>query len=420
METDKSPDEASGTAASPPQSIANETIRARDQADVAASAALGAQARAETAAADAVSSQARAEAGASAAIVAQEKAEPAAASAVAASGKAEAAATASAIAQTKTEASSSAVLAAQGQAEPAAVAASAAQAKAEAAATAAQTAQSKADTSASAANAARSQAEPAATAAASAQLKAEAAAEASVTAQARAEPAAMASEIAQKRAEPAAEQALVSQEKAKKASEDAERQYQEIRRTLEHSITASLGGAFQKKANNAKLLDLGWLVVLIVGISLILWIGYIRYPAMLELIKEKAAIEYMLFQLVLNGVALAGPVWLSWVATKRLSNIFAISEDYAYKAAIAQAYQGYRDSMKEADVLMQHRLFAMVVTQLDANPVRFVSERHPGSPLQDLLQQSWMEEALKNTTFRDQFVAWLKYKYARTFEVPKS
>jgi hypothetical protein len=167
-------------------------------------------------------------------------------------------------------------------------------------------------------------------------------------------------------------------------------------------------------------LDLAWLVVLVIGIAAIISLGYLRYPATAALINERAEIEYLLFQLLFSLATLSGPIWLSWVATKRLGKMFAISEDYAYKAAIAQAYQGYRDSVKDADPLMQQRLFATVITHLDANPVRFLSDQHPATPFQDLLQQPWMEELMAKGPFREKFMAWFKYKYGTFFEVPKA
>jgi hypothetical protein len=309
-------------------------------------------------------------------------------------------------AQANAEAAATASVVAQGRAEPAATAAVAAQANAEAAAMASVVAQGRA--------------EPAATAAVAAQANAEAAATASVVAQGRAEPAATAAVAAQANAEAAATASVVAQGTSVTAAADAETRLKEIRLTLENSITASLGGAFQKKANNAKWLDLAWLFVLVVGIGAIISLGYLRYPATAALISERAEIQYLSFQLLFSLATLSGPIWLSWVATKRLARTFAISEDYAYKAAIAQAYQGYRDSVKDADPLMQQRLFATVITHLDANPVRFLSGQHPATPLQDLLQQPWMEKMMQeNITFREQFTTWFKYKYASIFEVPK-
>lgn len=377
------------------------------------------EAQASAAATAAINAQSNAEAAAAATLLAQQQAQPAAVSAAEAKSRAEASATASEGFQVSAEAAAKAAVAAQAIAEPAAVASSDAQSKAEASAAAAHSAKDLAEAASAAAFIAQNVAEPAATAAATAQSKAEASASAAIDARGTAEPAAAAALTAQHKAEPAATAAVNAQTLAEQAAANAEQQLKSLRQTLEHSITASLGGAFQKKANNAKKLDFAWLAVLFLGIGLILWIGYLRYPAMVKLIEDKVAIEYMVFQLILNGVALSGPVWLSWVATRRLSSIFVISEDYAYKAAVAQAYQGYRDSAKDSDPLMQQRLFATVVTQLDANPTRFVSEKHPGSPLQDLLQQPWMVEAMNDPTFREKFITWFKYKYSRVFEIPK-
>jgi hypothetical protein len=358
---------------------------------------------------------------ASAALVAvQGKAEAAAAAALTAQGKAEGAATASVAAQSRAEPAATAAVGAQGKAEGAATASVAAQSRAEPAATAAVGAQGKAETAATASVAAQSRAEPAATAAVGAQGKAEGAATASVAAQSRAEPAATAAVGAQGKAETAATASVAAQSRSETAASDAQTRLKEIRSTLENSITASLGGAFQLKANNAKKLDLAWLSVLVVGIGAIIWLGYLRYPAAAALIDERAEIEYLLFQLLVSIATLSGPIWLSWVATKRLARTFAISEDYAYKAALAQAYQGYRDSVKDADPLMQQRLFATVITQLDASPVRFLSDQHPATPFQDLLQQPWMEDVMRNNSFKEKFMEWFKYKYGTIFDVPKA
>jgi hypothetical protein len=68
--------------------------------------------------------------------------------------------------------------------------------------------------------------------------------------------------------------------------------------------------------------------------------------------------------------------------------------------------------VKDADPLMQQRLFASVITQLDANPVRFLSDRHAASPIQELLQQPWMEHVINtDKTFKEKLTAWLKYTY---------
>lgn len=184
--------------------------------------------------------------------------------------------------------------------------------------------------------------------------------------------------------------------------------YEEIKSTLENSITASLGGAFTKKEQDARKRDWAWLVILLASILAIYLIGNAKYDKVSELISSKTAIELILVQIFLGIATLAGPIWVAWLSTKRLSKIYAISEDYAYKAALAQAYQGYRDSYKDKDELMEQRLLASIVTHLDASPVRLIDANHPATPLQDLLQQSWMKELTKDPATQANLIKWFK------------
>lgn len=210
--------------------------------------------------------------------------------------------------------------------------------------------------------------------------------------------------------------AVTAKNSAVSHAENAGQQLEELNKTLENAITATLGGAFQNKSERSRRLDFLWLGVLIFGISGIFCIGYLRYGAIAELIHERAEISYIALQLLINLASMSGPIWLSWVATLRLAKTHAITEDYSYKAALAQAYQGYSTSVAEEDEFLKYRLFATVITQLDASPVRFVSEKHPATPFQDLLQQPWMEEILNDETFKGKFVNWLKSKFKTTFQ----
>jgi hypothetical protein len=61
--------------------------------------------------------------------------------------------------------------------------------------------------------------------------------------------------------------------------------------------------------------------------------------------------------------------------------------------------------------IFEQRLFAAAITQLDANPVRFLNSEHPGSPLQDLLQQPFMRDIMKDDSFKQHLVDWFKQKF---------
>lgn len=221
---------------------------------------------------------------------------------------------------------------------------------------------------------------------------------------------------AQEQANAAANSAANAKKKAESIATAASTKLAELNKTLESAITATLGGAFQKKSERSRWLDFAWLVVLTLGILGILSIGYLRYEVTAELIRDRAEISYIALQVLINLVSMSGPIWLSWVATLRLAKTHAITEDYSYKAALAQAYQGYSTSVAEEDELLKYRLFATVITQLDASPVRFLSERHPATPFQDLLQQPWMEEKLNEEPFKGQFMNWFSTKFKTTFK----
>ena len=220
----------------------------------------------------------------------------------------------------------------------------------------------------------------------------------------------------QGRAKAAAEAGEGEQSRAKEAADTADQKLQELNRTLENSITATLGGAFQKKSEDSRQLDKFWLLILILGIAAIFLLGFMRFPATEDLIQKNADISYIALQMLINLASMSGPIWVSWVATVRLARTHDITEDYSYKAALAQAYQGYSTSVAAEDEFLKYRLFATVITQLDASPVRFVSEKHPATPFQDLLQQPWMEEVLKEKTFKGEFLNWLRSKFRTPFQ----
>ena len=120
----------------------------------------------------------------------------------------------------------------------------------------------------------------------------------------------------------------------------------------------------------------------------------------------------MIVSSVLVGVfGLAAPVWLAWMSTRMISSNFAVTEDYAYKASLAQSYVGFRDEAKGLDPLLEQRLFAAAITQLDANPVRFINSEHPGSPLQDLLQQPFMNKLMEDDSLKQKLIDWLKDRF---------
>jgi len=70
------------------------------------------------------------------------------------------------------------------------------------------------------------------------------------------------------------------------SAEEAERQLKELRETLKNSITASLGGAFDKKAKKARERDYMWLAVLGVALYFLYAAGTARYAVLSGVIEK--------------------------------------------------------------------------------------------------------------------------------------
>ncbi len=210
---------------------------------------------------------------------------------------------------------------------------------------------------------------------------------------------------------------ISTQARATESADEAERKLKELRETLKNSITASLGGAFDEKAKKARNRDYVWLVILAAALLSLYFAGSARYAVLSAVIDKNIDANGLWIHFLFSFAIVAGPLWLAWFSTKRLASTYAICEDYEYKAAIAQAYQGYLDTSKGSDKLLEERLFATVVTQLDASPVRFITKQHAGTPWQDLIQQPFMQTLLEqNPALTTQIKQWFKNRFGKVFE----
>jgi len=95
---------------------------------------------------------------------------------------------------------------------------------------------------------------------------------------------------------------------------------------------------------------------------------------------------------------------LAWIATKQIGQRFRLVEDYAYKASVAKAYEGYRKEAVRIDKDLEARLFASALTRLEEAPLRLIEEKTPGSPWHEFVESDAFHQALKSVQgFSDQF-----------------
>lgn len=114
-----------------------------------------------------------------------------------------------------------------------------------------------------------------------------------------------------------------------------------------------------------------------------------------ELLKNPSMSNWALgINLFLAALSVGAPIWFGWMATKQINQRFRLSEDYAFKAAVSRAYEGYRKEAARIDKDMEARLLASALSRLDEQPLRFVETDNHGSPWHELASSDAVKAAL--------------------------
>jgi hypothetical protein len=160
-----------------------------------------------------------------------------------------------------------------------------------------------------------------------------------------------------------------------------------------------LADAFRRKASWLNASMYVWAAILLGALWLAIGIGADRFPLILAALSNQSELGLnwglLIMQVVLAAFSLGAPVWVAWVATKQIGQRFRLAEDYAYKAALSAAYEGYRSEAAELDPLLKAQLFSIALTRLDEIPLRLIEQHVAGSPLHELLASKEFQEAAK-------------------------
>lgn len=163
-----------------------------------------------------------------------------------------------------------------------------------------------------------------------------------------------------------------------------------------HRITTSIGlaSSFDERAKKLGFTLAVWSAVLICALCGAALLTASRWDSLTRLAEGSPNWPAVGLQVFLSTVSLAGPAWLAWIATKQISQRFKLSEDYAFKASVAKAYEGYRREAEAlADTTMSSRLFNSALTRLDEAPLRFMDGENHGSPWHEFAQTRFFKEA---------------------------
>lgn len=161
------------------------------------------------------------------------------------------------------------------------------------------------------------------------------------------------------------------------------------------ATTVGLAKSFTDRASDLSKSTWVWVAFLIVSLGVGGWIGSDRLQSLQSVASNPASSAHTLwFNTTMSLLSIAGPIWFAWLATRQIGQRFRLAEDYAFKASVARAYEGYRREAARLDPALEARLFASALDRLEEAPLRFVSNEEHGSPYESLFASAGFQKAL--------------------------
>lgn len=126
-------------------------------------------------------------------------------------------------------------------------------------------------------------------------------------------------------------------------------------------------------------------------------LGTIQIRELLNVLNVNGTSEsVVVMNAILSLFSVGAPIWFAWLSTKQIGQRFRLSEDYAYKASIARAYEGFRREAARIDKDMEAQLLTSALNHLDELPLRLVEHDSHGSPWHELASSEVVKSALKS------------------------
>lgn len=160
------------------------------------------------------------------------------------------------------------------------------------------------------------------------------------------------------------------------------------------STSHGLAAAFTERSSALATSMWVWVGGLVVALGLGSWIGSTQLRGFSEIIKQPDSNSTVaVINLVLGLLSVGATVWFGWLATKQIGQRFRLTEDYAFKAAVSRAYEGYRREAANIDPTFVSKLFASALNRLDEQPLRLVETATHGSPWHELASSDLIRKA---------------------------
>ena len=162
------------------------------------------------------------------------------------------------------------------------------------------------------------------------------------------------------------------------------------------ATSQGLAAAFAERSKALDTSMWAWVVGLIAALALGAVFGSRQLHEMAELMKIPGISNgTIVLNLILSLLSVGAPIWFGWLATKQVGQRFRLSEDYAFKASVSRAYEGYRREAAKIDNDMEAQLLASALARLDEQPLRLVESASHGSPWHELATSDLVKDAAR-------------------------
>ncbi|MFF7064445.1 hypothetical protein [Pseudomonas sp. NPDC008258] len=186
------------------------------------------------------------------------------------------------------------------------------------------------------------------------------------------------------------------EEDLRSKSQEADEVLQKCVSAYSSATSLGLAAAFSERSKSLDFSMWGWVIGLIAALLVGGFAGSIQLHNLArELYNPEAQSMSIGINLVLSILSVGGPVWFAWLSTKQIGQRFRLSEDYAFKASISRAYEGYRREAARIDEDLERQLLGSALARLDEQPLRLVESNSFGSPWHELLSSELVKDAVR-------------------------
>jgi hypothetical protein len=179
-------------------------------------------------------------------------------------------------------------------------------------------------------------------------------------------------------------------------AKDAEKLVSQCEDAYRITTTKGLAAAFDQRATRLGWTVFGWVAGLVGALAVGSFLGASRFETLTQVLSVPSPNwSAILLHAVFSVLSIGAPIWFAWLATKQIGQRFRLAEDYAFKASVAKAYEGYRREAARIDPNFEARLFSSALTRLEEAPLRLIESHAHGSPWHEMLSSATAQRTIK-------------------------